>query len=86
MDLERFLDADKKVKVWPGKKLMKEAALEYVATKFEVGKEYNEKEINKIINEWHTFGDYFILRRGMIDMKLLKRTKDGAKYWRNSGE
>lgn len=60
------------------------AVIEYIATKFEVGREYTEKEVNEIINKWHTFGDYFILRRSMIEYQLLSRTPNGSKYWKTS--
>lgn len=55
--------------------------LKYLAGKFEEGRIYTEKEINAIINEWHTFGDYFILRRLLVDHGLLGRTANGAEYW-----
>jgi hypothetical protein len=55
--------------------------LAYLAEKFKEDKIYNEKEINEIINTWHTFGDYFILRRLLIDYKFLDRTSNGAEYW-----
>jgi hypothetical protein len=81
-DITAFLDDEGKVKIWPSKMKKKLAVLEYIADKFEPGKDYTEKEVNAIINEWHTFGDYFILRRGMADYKLLNRTKDGSRYWK----
>ncbi len=55
--------------------------LAYLAGKFEKERIYSEKEVNGIINAWHTFGDYFILRRLLIDYKFLDRTPDGARYW-----
>lgn len=79
---ENFLDDLGRVKNWPAKHSMKKAVLEYIASKFEENKFYTEKEVNSIIEEWHTFNDYFIIRRGMVDYKLLSRTRDGSKYWR----
>ncbi|MGE5678343.1 MAG: DUF2087 domain-containing protein, partial [Pseudomonadota bacterium] len=55
--------------------------LAHLAGKFEEGRIYREKEINGIINEWHTFRDYFILRRLLVDYGFLSRTTDGARYW-----
>ena len=57
------------------------AVLEYLAEKFDKDKDYTEKEVNHIIESWHTFGDYFLLRRGLVDYKLLCRTPDGSRYW-----
>lgn len=81
-DINRFLDESGKIKVWPTKKDMQIEILRYLATKFEFNHDYKEKEINAIIEQWHSFGDYFLLRRGLVDYKLLFRTRDGSKYWR----
>lgn len=78
----RFLDKEGRIKIWPSKKEMKHGVLQYLANKFKFGRLYSEKEINSIIENWHTFSDYFLLRRGLIDEGLLSRTKSGAKYWR----
>ena len=80
--IERFLDDKGKIKIWPAKKDVKIEILKYLSTKFEYEIFYSEKEINEIIEKWHSFNDYFLLRRGMIDYKLLCRTRDGAKYWK----
>lgn len=82
--LMNFLDDKKKIKSWPAKKDLKVAALEYLSTKFEEGVFYKEKEVNDIIKEWHTFGDFFLLRRGLIEEGFLIRTRDGSQYWKAS--
>jgi len=81
-NFERFLDDKGRVKTWPSKKEMKQHILRYISSKFEYGRIYTEFEVNCILEEWHTFNDYFLLRRGLIDEWLLSRTKNGAKYWR----
>ncbi|WP_291567317.1 MULTISPECIES: DUF2087 domain-containing protein [unclassified Clostridium] len=81
-NIERFLDDKGRIKIWPAKKELKVEILSYLVSKFEYNYSYTEKEVNSIINEWHTFEDYFLLRRGLIDYKLLSREKDGSKYWR----
>lgn len=55
--------------------------LAYLAGKFEGGRNYKEKEVNEIISRWHTFGDYFILRRLLIDCGFMGRLPDGTRYW-----
>lgn len=77
-----FLDDENRVKSWPSKKSKKIEVLKYIASKFEEDKVYTEKEVNNIIDQWHTFQDYFMLRRGMIDYKLLGRTRTGSEYWK----
>lgn len=80
--IANFFDDSGRLKAWPSKNALKIAALNYLSLKFEFGRIYTEKEINGIIDEWHSFGDYFLLRRGLIEEKLLDRTSNGAKYWK----
>lgn len=77
----RFLDGEQ-IKQLPVKQTHRLYVLQYLATKFETGKDYTEAQVNAIIDEWHTFGDYFILRRALVDSGLLKRLPNGSKYWR----
>ncbi len=81
--IERFLDEDGKLKQWPSKQAPREEVFSYLAEKFEPGRDYTEHEVNAILSSWHTFGDLFILRRGMIESGWLKRMRDGSRYWRN---
>lgn len=81
-DISKFLDDKSRIKIWPSKNEMKFEILSYLASKFECGRFYKGQEVNNIIEDWHTFGDYFLLRRGLIDHWLLSRTKNGARYWR----
>ncbi len=83
---EKFLDNKGRLKTWPAKKGMKIEVLKYVADKFEGNRFYTEKEVNNIIENWHTFGDYFLVRRSLIDSGLLERTRNGSKYWKTDSE
>ncbi len=85
-NIKPFLNEEGKIIVWPSKLAKKLGVLSYLADKFEEGRDYSEKEVNAIIDEWHTFGDYFMLRRGMVDYKLLNRTSDGSRYWKGEKE
>lgn len=80
--INNFLDEQGRVNKWPAKKQMKIEVVKYIASKFEEGKTYTEQEVNQRIDQWHTYGDYFMLRRGMIDYKLLGRERDGSAYWK----
>ncbi|MDD3168339.1 MAG: DUF2087 domain-containing protein [Eubacteriales bacterium] len=80
----RFLDEDR-IRQLPVKGAHRLAVLRYLASKFETGKGYTEAQVNAIIDEWHTFGDYFILRRELVDSGLLKRLPNGSNYWREIG-
>lgn len=53
-----------------------------LAEKFETGKQYTEAEVNAILDAWHLFGDPALLRRELISVGWLKRSRDGSTYWR----
>lgn len=53
----------------------------YLATKFEMGRIYNEREINTILNSWATFEDPCTLRREMYNNRFFDRKSDGREYW-----
>ena len=77
----RFLEGEQ-IKQVPTKESHKRYVLKYLASKFESGKNYSEAQVNALIDQWHTFGDYFVLRRELIDSGIMKRLPNGSKYWR----
>jgi hypothetical protein len=81
LSLRRFLDAQSRLTIWPAKRDDRELVLRYLASKFEAGREYTEREVNEIINRWHAYSDHATLRRELFDNRLLGRTSDGARYW-----
>ncbi|QTL97849.1 DUF2087 domain-containing protein [Iocasia frigidifontis] len=82
LDIKRFLDDSGKITQLSSKKKFRFATLSYLADKFEVNRNYTEKEINAICDEWHTFDDYFLMRRELVDNGLLCRVRDGSRYWK----
>lgn len=80
-NISAFLDVTGKITQLPVPNRTKVPVIDYLASKFENERIYNEKEVNEIINTWHTFGDYFILRRLLVDYRFLERTPNGEKYW-----
>lgn len=85
-DIKRFLDSSGKIVQLPQKQSFRVATLQYLSEKFENNREYTEKEVNEICEEWHTFGDYFLLRRELVDNGLLFRESNGSRYWRPAKE
>ncbi|NWF70271.1 MAG: DUF2087 domain-containing protein [Chloroflexi bacterium] len=82
-ELSTYIDDEGRLKEWPARKRqLQRAALEYLASKFETGRAYSEKEVNDLLKQWHTFADWALLRREMFEGGLLNRDKDGARYWR----
>jgi hypothetical protein len=79
--LGKLMDENGKIMRWPKKKTEKMEVLKYIKSKLKADTEYSEKEINEIINQWHSFGDHALIRREMYDNFLLERTPDGRKYW-----
>jgi len=80
-DIGVFLNEDGRIVQVPVPNRTKIPILAYLTGKFEKDRIYSEKEVNAIISMWHTFNDYFILRRLLIDYGFLARTADGARYW-----
>ena len=78
--LKNFLDEDMRLKAFPARRKMKIYTLVYFAGKFETGREYSEKEVNALLNEWHTFSDPATIRREMFDYGFLDRSRDGRVY------
>lgn len=68
-----------KLKSIPAQRKKLRICLEEMMRDFTVGKEYDEKEINAIIETYHE--DYCTLRREMIAENLMRR--EGRKYYVN---
>ncbi len=81
--IDTFLDAKGRIVKLPSKREARKEVLGYLAGKFSPGRDYTEKEVNAVIDEWHTFGDYFLLRRELIEKGLLCRTANGSRYWKD---
>ena len=81
--LEGYVDELGKFNQLPGKRQKNRQALmlQFLAEKFVKGKKYSEKEVNAILNQYHSFNDPATLRRLMFGKKLLNRTLDGRSYW-----
>lgn len=80
--IKNFMDEDGRIKQWPAKHALKAEVLSYLAEKFETGVDYTEHDVNAIVSRWHTFGDYFLLRRALVEAGLLCRPPDGSRYWK----
>lgn len=80
--LQNFLDTKGRVVQWPAKQSNQELVLAYLAEKFDSNTTYSEHELNEILKAWHTFGDWAILRRALVDSGYLQRKRDGSAYRR----
>ena len=78
--LRNFLDANGKLTAFPAKRKMKIYTLFYLAHKFEPEKDYTEREVNDLLQEWHTFSDPATLRRELYDYGFFDRSREGKVY------
>ena len=67
-----------KLKSIPSQRKKERICLEEIAKGFEIGREYDEKDVNEIIGQ--VFDDYCTLRRDMISEKIM--TRQGTTYIR----
>lgn len=81
--LAPFLNEEGLLTQYPARRAKQLVALEYLASKFETGRRYTEQEVNELLNHWHTFRDWAMLRRDLFDSGLINRDKDGSAYWRD---
>jgi hypothetical protein len=83
--LKNYMDKEGRLTEWPSprnRKGLQRVALEYLASKFEFERTYTEKEVNAILNQFHTFHDHALLRRELYDKGFFDRKLDGTAYWR----
>lgn len=80
--LKSFLDNEGRLTSMPAKRKMKLHILVYLSEKIVYGRVYNEREINALLDEWHTYGDPVTLRRELVDHKILVRDPYGKEYKR----
>ncbi len=78
--LKSFLDGEGRLTSYPSKRKMKLYALLYLAERFDSSRTYTEKEVNVLLNEWHTFGDPATLRRELFTHRFLSRDDYGREY------
>ncbi len=81
-ELQRFLDKSDRVTTWPvAKQQDKLLILEYLASFFEAGQVYSEKEINELLLVHSASVDTAALRRALYEYRFMNRTNNGAEYW-----
>ncbi len=83
-DLRRFMDRQARITMFPVRPRDKLLILEYLAARFEPGRSYTEREVNAIIDQHITFGDFATLRRELYNNHFLNRETDGSRYWREA--
>lgn len=72
---------DGKLTEFPKKQKRKLVILKYLSERLEPNREYTEREVNAILNDFYE--DYVTLRRYLIEYGFLNRDRDGSRYWVN---
>lgn len=67
---------------WPSKTNHQMLCLWVIWSRIPADQRFSERELNQFIIDGHAFGDHAILRRSMVDAKMLARTPDGKLYRR----
>lgn len=77
--LASFLDAEGRIKAFPAQEKKYLVLLRYVLKSFEVGKRYTEKQVSEILAGFNE--DFALLRRDLVDYKMMAREGGGREYW-----
>lgn len=80
--IRHLISRDGRVR-WSTKQADQNAVVDFVATRFEIGRDYTEKEVNALIQAHFDDKDHVGLRRALFESGHLNRTPDGARYWRD---
>ena len=78
----RHFDADGIMVRWPAKTNHQSLCLWVIWSRIPADQRFSEHEINQFITAGHSFGDYAILRRSLVNAHMLARTPDGKLYRR----
>lgn len=74
-----YMDENKALKSYPAKEKKKIIVLEEINKNFTKGKNYSEKEINRILKR--VYEDYATIRRALIEYGFIERSNDCRNYW-----
>jgi DNA-binding transcriptional ArsR family regulator len=77
--VKNYANPDGSLKSIPNQQKKLLAILHYIVRDFEPGRKYSEKEVNQILETYHT--DYAFLRRSLIDFNIMGRETGGGAYW-----
>ncbi len=78
----RYFDAGGRLLSWPSRLALQTLSQWVFWSRIPRGEVFTERQINELIRTWHAFGDHALIRRAMVDAKMLERTVDGREYRR----
>lgn len=78
----RYFDDDGVLTSWPSRLAHQTLSQWVFWSRIRRGETYDERGISDLIKGWHAFGDHAIIRRAMVDAKMLERNQNGREYRR----
>ena len=78
----RYFDAEGVLTSWPSRLNLQTLCQWGFWSRLPRGAVFTEREISEHIKNWHAFGDHALIRRAMVDARMLERTVDGREYRR----
>ncbi len=78
----RVFSAAGRIMRWPRKRSQQELCLWYLWSQIPLDKSFDEREISRLLDVLHMFGDSALLRRDLVDLGLMHRNRDGSNYRR----
>lgn len=78
----RNFDPQGRMIAWPAQTKLQGLCLWRFWAGLAPGRDYREAELNAALRDWHLFGDHVLLRRSLIDHRLMERATDGNWYRR----
>lgn len=77
--MRAFTDADGRITAFPMQRKKFRVLLAHVLKDFEVGRQYTEPQLNKILKRYNL--DTATIRRGLVEEGLMAREGGGGRYW-----
>jgi len=74
-----YMDQKGQIKQFPSREKKRLILLQEIIKSFQKGIIYTEKEVNALLKP--RYNDHVLLRRYLVDYKLLGRKQDGSEYW-----
>lgn len=78
----RYFDQDGVLTSWPSRLAFQTLSQWVFWSRIPRGQTFTEREISELIRGWHAFGDHALIRRAMVDAKMLERNQNGREYRR----
>lgn len=80
--VRRCFGADGKLSRWPAKREDQVLALWCLWARLPSRRDFTEQEISQVLRDLHDFGDHALLRRELVESRLVSRTPDCRAYRR----